>query len=551
MKYHDLKQNTPEWLAHRLQYLNASDAPVVMGCSPYKSRLELMHEQYTGITPEVDAATQRRFDEGHRFEALSRPLAEKIIGQDLYPVVGSDGKFSASFDGLTMDESVAWEHKMLNKELAKILGEGGAGVDLPLHYRVQMEQQAMVSGCHRVLFMASSWDDDGNLKEIHHCWYEPDFELRRQLVLAREQFAVDYENYCPPVVAAPVVAAPQMRLPAVSIKIDGALSLNTNLPDFGAALTEYVAGINKKPEFDQDFADLEATVKTLKNAEDVLAAAKNSALEQNADMAEVLRLLDFYNDMARTNRLFVDKLVKAEKENRRNAIVSDAAAELVKHINDLNARLGEDFMPKIDSDFQGVIKGLKSIDSMRDKVYTELARCKIEANVIADRIEINMEKLIDLGDGCDFPDTATLVLKEPPDLVAIIAQRVSEQAKKEEALRERIRSEELAKSIERSNFETHQKTEKAIDSGHNQTDLLSSLNEASNGLNAAPATPPSLKLGEIGNRLGFTLTEGFLNQLGFPAAAIDRASKLYHESDFFNICNALKLHIDAVRIRYE
>ena len=101
---HTLIQGSAEWHAYRREHDNASDAPAMMGCSPYKTRNQLLHERHTGLTADVDAATQRRFDDGHRFEALARPLAEGIIGEDLYPVTGSSGRLSASFHGLTMDE---------------------------------------------------------------------------------------------------------------------------------------------------------------------------------------------------------------------------------------------------------------------------------------------------------------------------------------------------------------------------------------------------------------------------------------------------------------
>jgi hypothetical protein len=75
------------------------------GARPTRPAAQLLHALHTGLRPEVDAATQRRFDDGHRYEALARPVAEEIIGDDLYPVVGSEGRLSASFDGLTMDET--------------------------------------------------------------------------------------------------------------------------------------------------------------------------------------------------------------------------------------------------------------------------------------------------------------------------------------------------------------------------------------------------------------------------------------------------------------
>ena len=75
MKVHDLIQGSPEWLSYRTEHFNASDAPAMMGVSPYKTRTQLLHEMHTGIAADVDEATQRRFDDGHRVEALARPLA--------------------------------------------------------------------------------------------------------------------------------------------------------------------------------------------------------------------------------------------------------------------------------------------------------------------------------------------------------------------------------------------------------------------------------------------------------------------------------------------
>ena len=186
MKLHQLIQGTPEWHAHRATHFNASDAPAMMGCSPYTTRTQLLHQMHTGLTPEVDAATQRRFDDGHRYEALARPIAEGIIADYLYPVTGSEGELSASFDGLTMDYSIGYEHKSLNNELRTIMPRNDiqiptADSTFPLMYRVQMEQQCMVSGCERILFMASTWDGD-NFVEERHCWYAPDLELRAKII---------------------------------------------------------------------------------------------------------------------------------------------------------------------------------------------------------------------------------------------------------------------------------------------------------------------------------------------------------------------------------
>jgi hypothetical protein len=68
---------------------------------------------------------------------------------------------------------------------------------------------------------------------------------------------------------------------------------------------------------------------------------------------------------------------------------------------------------------------------------------------------------------------------------------------------------------------------------------------------AAPSSilssPPSLRLGQIADRLGFALTADFLRSLGFEPAARDKAAMLYHESQFSMICTALTRHISSVQ----
>jgi putative phage-type endonuclease len=578
MKTVKLIQGGKEWHAHRATHFNASDAPAMMGCSPYETRTQLLHRLKTGIAPDVDAGTQARFNEGHRIEALARPLAGKIIGEDLYPVVGTQGELSASFDGLTMDESTAFEHKTLNDELRACMRDEGNGYGLPLQYQVQMEQQLLVSGADRVLFVATKWDGD-TLLEQRKCWYASDRELRAKIFAGWEQFRADLAAYTPPEVIIAPVAAPQIGLPAVSIQVNGSIALVDNLDKFGVALTAYIARINKKPETDQDFADLEATVKTLKAAEDALDAAESGALGQTESIDSMRKTVGLYRDTARTNRLLVEKLVKAEKENRRIAIIGDAVAEFHSHVAKLNTRLGKPYIPAGQPDFQGVIKGLKSLDSMKDKVATELARVKIETSSMADKIQANLATLNELAFGYKFlfNDLAVIVLKANDDLTALIKSRMAEhtaaEAAKEAATRERIRAEEQAKAEREARAKLADEQAKAALAERDRiAEEAAKIERIVTAPDVAPiprqtlvaeapkpaqiipriilAQPkasalPTLKLGTIAQRLGFSLTAEFLESLGF-VATVDRNAKLYHDDDFGRICTALIDHINNV-----
>lgn len=416
-------QGSPAWHAHRARHYNASDASAVLGLSRYKTRQQLMREKATGIVPEVDEATQRRFDKGHEFEAIARPWAEEIIGAELFPVVlagNVDGlPLSASLDGLTMLEDVAFEHKTGRADLLASLE---AGV-IPDEYKPQMEQCLLLSGATKCLFMASS----GNREAMRFAWYESDPVVRKNLLAGWAMFDADLAEYRHTEPAREAVAEPQMALPSVSIQVNGSIALIDNLDVFGEALTAYVERINKKPETDDDFATLEATVKNLKKAEDALDAAENGALAQAASIDTMRRTVATLRDMARSNRLLIDKLVKAEKENRKAQIISEARKAMFEHVDKLNERIGGRWMPVFtDAIFAEAVAGLKSLDSMRDKVAGALANAKIEANEIADRVQINLTTLeANAEHKMLFPDFAQLITKPNGDFMDTVNARIA------------------------------------------------------------------------------------------------------------------------------
>ena len=501
MQLVNLIQGSPEWNAHRRKYLNASDAPAMMGCSPYKKRSELVKERATGITPEVDAITQRRFNDGHQFEALARPLGEQIIGEDLSPCVGTRGKYSASFDGLTFMNDVGFEHKTLNAELRELLSNECHGDDLPMHYRVQMEQQAMVSGAERILFMASKWTAEGLPVEALHCWYEPNAELRAQIIAGWEQLEKDVAAYDPNAERpAAVVAEPIESLPAVVVQVNGALTVGGNLEDFGIALRTFIDRIPKKPSTDQEFADAEAATKALKKAEDALTTAEDGALAQISDVEVMRRTVADLKNLARTARLATEKLVAAEKEARRAAIVTGAQAQLDQHITALNQRLGTNWLPRVAGGFGEVIKGKKSLANMDDAVAVALTNAKHEANQLADRLEANRKHLMQKdGDWIAlFADFATVGTKAAEDFQALAALRIDRHKQAEadrlEAERERIRAEEAAKlqreaeAKERAEAEQAEREAQAQQSEADRINQLAANAAIDDAEDAAPIT---------------------------------------------------------------
>lgn len=587
----DLIQGSAEWHVHRATHFNASDAPAMMGCSPYMTRTELLHRMHTGVTPEVDAATQRRFDDGHRFEALARPLAEKIVGEDLYPVTGTNGRLSASFDGLTLMEDVAFEHKSLNDQLRTCMCDEGNGYDLPKQYQVQMEHQLMVSGAERVLFMASKWDGDA-LVEERHCWYASDPALRAQILAGWKQFEADLAVYTPTEVVEKPVAQAVTALPAVSVQVSGEIAVRDNFPAFEVALRDFIENrLIRKPSTDQDFADLDLQIKALKNAEAALDASEAQMLAQVASVDTLKRTKDMLHKLARDNRLMAEKLLAARKEEIKAEIVAEGVGKFREHVAGLNARLGKPYMPTIPADFGGAVKGKRTVDSLREAVGNELTRVKIEASAIADRVDANIRLLRERAKDHAFlfADSQTIVLKAPDDLQTLVSSRIAEHEKQEaarlQAERERIRAEEQARAEREhaAKVEAERREREQVEADRKKAAEDAEAERQAQGAIAAAATPapapiqapaaapasitperfqevkaitkayvqavqdekPTLKLGEISQRLGFTVSAEFLEGLGF-SAQVERSSKLYRESQFSAICEALIQHIYEV-----
>ena len=423
MLIHDLVQGSAEWHAYRSNHNNASDAPAMMGVSPYKTRSELIHERATGLSKDVDAGTQRRFDDGHRFEALARGLAEEIVGADLYPVTGSIGDLSASFDGLTMCETIAWEHKTLNDEIRA----AATAADLGLHYRIQMEQQLIVSGAGKCLFLATRWSDDDTLLEQKHFWHESDAALRSQIIAGWAQFAIDVAAYVPREVVAAPAANAIIALPALVANIRGEV-VTTNLPVFKAAAERFIADIKTDLQTDEDFVNAEATVRFCDSAEKDLECAKCAAIAQTASIDDLMRTVDHIKEQLRTKRLALEKLVKTKKDQIKETILNEARVAFAKHVEALQVEIQPLRLALAQPDFAGAMKNKRTLASLRDSVDTLLAASKIAANEVAAEIRIKAAWFAKAAAGHEilFADLQQLIGKPQDDFELVISSRIAE-----------------------------------------------------------------------------------------------------------------------------
>ncbi len=447
MKILNLKQGSEEWKAERAKKRNASEAPAVMGVSKKTSRNELIQMKATGTEKEFSDWVQKNLlDNGHAIEKATHPIAEKIVGEELFPASAEDddGYLAASYDGLTMMGDVCWENKSWNEEKAAIVRQG----EVPEEDVWQVIQQLAI-GPEKCLYTVS----DGTEDKTVYVWVTLDEADRQKLLAGWKQFDEDVANYQHVEAKPEAVAEPVTDLPSVSVHVSGAIDIIDNFQVFENALRDFIDNqLIKEPKTDQDFANLDSQIKALKRAEEALDAAESYALAQVEVMDRMKRTKDTLRELARSNRLRAEKLLEAEKKNRRNEILQNAKQALADHVEAINETLEGVTLPPVTTDFAAAMKGKRTITTLQNAADTELANAKIAANETADQICANLKALDELAADHRFlfNDLQAIVTKPADDFKAIIKARIAEhkeaEEKRLEAERERIRQEEQAKA---------------------------------------------------------------------------------------------------------
>jgi len=453
MKITDVKQGSKEWLALRQNYCTASEAQAMMGASKYMTRDDLMRQVKTGVTPEVTPEQQALFDRGHATESAARKVVEGMFGEEFFPITAISDKYPhllASFDGVTMMETILYEHKLWNERLAADVRNN----DMSEFYYWQLEQQLLVSGAEKVIFVVS----DGTEENFEYMEYYPVEGRAERLLKGWEQFQADLADYTPQEVVVEPVALTIESLPALNVQITGGVT-KSNLTEYETSALKFIRAINTDLKTDQDFADADAMVKFCGKTEKELDDVKQAALNQTSDIADLFKIIDTLKAEMRTKRLSLEKLVKAKKQSIREGIVLKARRAFSEHMDKLNARVEGVRVPDCSPDFAGVIKNKRTIESLQNAVNTEIARCKIEANESADNIEANLKALKEIaGDyGFLFRDLQQIITKDREDLLNLAKMRITEHKQAEEARleveRERIRQEEERKAEESTRIE--------------------------------------------------------------------------------------------------
>jgi predicted phage-related endonuclease len=567
MQIHDLDQGSADWDLFRLERFGASEAAAMLGISTRVKRTELLHMKHTGTPKDFSDWVQANIlDYGHHVEALARPLVEDLIGTELYPVTCSLGRISASCDGLTMAGDVAFEHKQWNQALADAVAAG----ELPDEYMPQCQQIMMVTGAQKVVFVCS----DGTLDNFVHLDVLPDPAWQERIRAGWAQLEKDLTDYVPASYAPKPEADPIMALPALRIEIRGEVAA-TNLPTFKAKAERFIASIKTDLLTDEDFANAEATVKFCEQAENDLDQAKRAALEQTADIADLMRTIENISEQLRAKRLTLQRTVKDKKELIKASILTKAKQAFADHVAALEHEIAPLRLVFQTRDFAGAMKNKRTLATLQDAVDTELANGKIAVDAIAAGVRARLTWYREHAAGHEFlfADLQAVIQKPDEDFRLAVDTRIENHKRQEAEKAERLRQEqdearrrELAaiqareEAAARAQEEENARAAAVVSAAPApvvQDDVVDAdFQEVVAAMPIASTGPaptvipllPSLRLGQINERLApISVTAEGLVRLGFAAAGRDRAAVMYHETDFPAICTALLNHITNVR----
>jgi predicted phage-related endonuclease len=518
---HNLVQGSDAWLQFRLTKFGASEAAAMLGISTKAKRTELLHMKHTGTPKEFSEWVQKNIlDYGHEVEALARPIIEELIGRDLYPVTRSFGTLSASCDGLTIDDEIAFEHKQWNTALAASVKAG----ELPDEYQPQCQQIMLVTGAQKVIFVVS----DGTRENLEHIEVLPDPVWFDRIRDGWSQFAKDLTEYVPRDLPEKPQAEAIMALPALAVQIRGEV-ITSNLPAFKSAAEQFIAGIKTDLKTDEDFVQADATVKFCEAAEKNLEVAKNAAIAQTASIDELMRTVDHIKAQLREKRLSLDKLVTRRKDEIKAEIIANGRKAYAEHVAALNKELAVAAIDVPAPDFVGAAKNKRTLASLHDAVDSALANGKVAADAAARDLRTKLQWYAQHeAHAFLFRDLQTLIQKPAEDFELAVTTRI-EQHKQAEA--EKAKAAPVAAVVA-------QPEPAAAPVKQGQT--------APWVAPAAPTGAPTLRLGQINERFApIALSADGLASLGFVHAATDKAAKLYHEAIFPQICAALIRHIEA------
>lgn len=245
----------------------------------------------------------------------------------------------------------------------------------------------------------------------------------------------------------------------------------------------------------------------------------------------------------------IDAQIKADEERRaaekaeRERIEAERRAKHEAGIARIRAYLARAQEPGMTAERIG--KGIDALTALwfDPAVWEDYAERALQAR---DETVVAMAKLMEAAQAREA------------EAARLEAQRIENERVARELAEQRRAFEEREAAARRAEEDARRRTQEAIDAAKVAEPAPPALRPtpvADTYLPPTPAAvpppsdePPTLKLGDIGARLGFVLGQQFIaDKLGIHAAGRQKNAVLYHEADFARICDALAVHITTTK----
>lgn len=183
-----MQQRTEEWLKLRKNKIGASDAPIIMCVSPWKSKHELWIEK---MSEEIETECTSYMQRGIDLEPIARALFNEINSKNTEPSVIFHKKFEwmiASLDGMSEDGKTIVEIKCPGKKDHDIARSG----KIPEKYYPQIQHQIEVAGVDAAYYFSFDGQDGVTIK------VDRDQEYIDKMIAEELKFYECMQNFCPP-----------------------------------------------------------------------------------------------------------------------------------------------------------------------------------------------------------------------------------------------------------------------------------------------------------------------------------------------------------------
>lgn len=172
------KQGTPEWIEFRKKKIGASDAPVIVGVSPWSTPYKLWCQKLSLMPDTEKNAAMTR---GLEMEETARKEFEKQTGHIMFkPTLVSQeyGFMMASYDGMDIEQKFAVEIKCPGKM------DHASAMDgvVPEKYIPQLQHQMIVAKLEMIFYFSY----DGNSSKIIEV--EQDKNYQKNLIAKELEF---------------------------------------------------------------------------------------------------------------------------------------------------------------------------------------------------------------------------------------------------------------------------------------------------------------------------------------------------------------------------